>query len=110
MNVYDEAHNLATAIKESQEYKEYNAIKAEAEQDEQFMQMLKDLQTKQIEMQTAQMMGQEVNPDLMNQMQTVYSMLSTKPFAAKYLEAEARFSMMMKDIIDILGESMNLKI
>jgi cell fate (sporulation/competence/biofilm development) regulator YlbF (YheA/YmcA/DUF963 family) len=110
MNVYDQAHNLASAIKESQEWKDFNSVRKEAEADEQFMQMLSDLQAKQIEMQTAQLTGQEVNPDLASQMQSIYSMLTTKPFAAKYLEAEARLSMMMKDVFEILGDTMNIKL
>ena len=108
MNVYDESHNLARAIKESNEYKEFNSLRQEAEKDEQFMEMLKDIQGKQFEIQAAQMQGKEPDAEMMNQMNSLFAMIGTKPEAAAYFEAEARFSMMLKDVFDILGEVVNL--
>ena len=55
MNVYEEAHNLARAIKESNEFKEFDRLKKEVDQDPQLSATLKDLQMKQIQLQTKQM-------------------------------------------------------
>ena len=41
MNVYEEAHNLARAIKESNEFKEFDRLKKEVDQDPQLSAMLK---------------------------------------------------------------------
>ncbi len=109
MNVYDEAHNLASAIKGSNEYKEYMRLRKETESDEQLSKMLKDLQELQIAIQTAQITGQKVEDSQMSQFQSVYAMLAAKPLAAEYMQAEVRFSMMIKDVFEILGEAVNLQ-
>ena len=51
MNVYDQAHGLAKAIKESQEFIQYDALKKQIDANPQLAQMVKDVQTKQFELQ-----------------------------------------------------------
>lgn len=109
MNVYDEAHNLARAIKESNEFIEYDKIRKEVEKDEQLASMLKDLQEKQIQIQTAQMTGQEPDADLISQLQSLATMIATKPLAAQYMQSEGAFSVMINDVFGILGEAVGLK-
>ncbi|NLA69725.1 MAG: YlbF family regulator [Clostridiales bacterium] len=110
MNVYDEAHNLARAIKESNEFIEFNKLRQEVEKDEQFMEMLKEVKSKQFEIQAAQMQGKDVDADTMSQINSLISMIGTKPNAAAYFEAEARFSMMLKDVFDVLGDVVEFQI
>lgn len=105
MNVYDEAHNLAKAIKESNEYIEFDKIRKEVEKDEQLSSMLKDLQAKQLELQAAQMSGKEVDPELASQLQSLSTMIATKPLAAQYMQAETTFSVMINDVFGILGDA-----
>lgn len=109
MNVYDEAHNLAKAIKESNEFKEFEKVKKQVDADEQLSEMLKDLQSKQLEIQTAQMTGQEPSQELVQQMQSLATMVGTKPLAAQYMQAEATLSVMMNDVFGILGEAIGVK-
>ena len=109
MNVYDEAHNLARAIKESQEFKNFDNIRKEVEKDETTAEMLKDLQAKQVEIQAAQMTGQEPSADTISQLQSLSAMIATKPLAAQYVQAEAAFSIMVNDVFGILGEAMGVK-
>lgn len=109
MNVYDEAHNLARAIKESNEFIQFDALRKEVEKDEQVSSMLKDLQTKQMEIQAAQMTGKEPDPDTITQMQSLATMIATKPIAAQYIQAEGAFSIMVNDVFGILGEAMGMK-
>lgn len=108
MNVYDEAHNLAKAVKESNEYKEYMRLREETAKDEMLSKMLKDLQELQVAIQTAQITGQTIDESQMSQFQSVYAMLAAKPLAAEYMQAEVRFSMMIKDVFDILGDAINI--
>ncbi|MBQ0005363.1 MAG: YlbF family regulator [Clostridiales bacterium] len=108
MNVYDEAHNLAKAVKESNEYKEYMRLREETAKDEMLSKMLKDLQELQVAIQTAQITGQTIDESQMSQFQSVYAMLAAKPLAAEYMQAEVRFSMMVKDVFDILGDAINI--
>ena len=104
MNVHDEAHNLARAIKESQEYKDYAAIKETASGNEELAAMLNDFQAKQFEIQAKQLMGEELGPELMEQIQSLGQILMRDPLAAQYIQAEMRFSMLVNDVYNILGE------
>lgn len=110
MNVYEEAHSLARAVKESNEFIEFDRLRKEMEKDDQLNSMLKDFQRKQLELQAKQMSGEPVDQDMMQQIQGMYTMLASKPQAADYLQAEARFSVMMKDVYDILADVINIKL
>lgn len=108
MNVYDQAHNLARAIKESEEFKQYDYLKKVIDQKEDLSKMVKDFQSKQFEMQAKQMMGEEVGPEMMQGIQELYQIIMTDPTASQYMQAEMRFSLMMNDVYKILGEVMGL--
>lgn len=109
MNVYDEAHGLARAIKESNEFREFDRMRKEVEQDADVSQMLGELQKLQIELQTAQMTGSQPDADTMSRMQSLSTMLATKPLAAKFMQTEAAFSVMMNDVFRIIGEAVGLQ-
>ena len=108
MNVYDQAHNLARAIKESEEFKQYDYLKKVIDQKEDLSKMVKDFQAKQFEMQAKQMMGEEVGPEMMQGIQELYQIIMTDPTVSQYMQAEMRFSLMMNDVYKILGEVMGL--
>lgn len=108
MNVYDQAHGLAKAIKECEEYKQYAQLKATIDANGSLAKMVKDFQAKQFEVQTKQMMGEEIGPDIMSQVQELYQIMTRDPLAAQYMQAEMRFSLMMNDVYKILGEAIGL--
>lgn len=109
MNVYDQAHDLARAIRESGEFKEFDRMRKEAEQDNDVTQMLAEFHQLQIQLQTAQMTGNAPDQDMMSRMQSLGTMLATKPLAARYMQAEAAFSIMMNDVFGIIGEAVGLQ-
>lgn len=41
----------------------------------------------------------------MASVQQLYAIMAKDPLAAQYLQAEMRFSLMMKDVYEILGEA-----
>ena len=104
MNVYDQAHQLAQAIRESEEFKQFDATKKQIEANPELDKAIKDFMTKQLELQTAQMMGQEVGQDAFQQMQQLSVVLMQDPLAANYLQCQMRFTMMMSDVYKIVGE------
>lgn len=104
MNVYEEAHSLERAIKESEEYKEFKRLKKKIDAEESLKKMMEDFHSKQLELQTKQMMGQEVTSEMMQSVQDLYQIIAKDPVAAEYLQAEMRFSVMMQDVYKILGE------
>ncbi len=108
MNVYDEAHSLARAIKESNEFLEFDKVRKEVDADKEVSEMIADMQKLQIELQTAQISGQEPPEDLMSRIQSLSTMLATKPLAAKFMQSEAAFSVMMNDVFQIIGEAMGV--
>ena len=109
MNVYDEAHNLAKAIRESNEFLEFDKVRKEIESDKDVSDMISEMSKLQIELQTAQMTGQQPSEETMSRIQSLSTMMATKPLAAKYLQSEAAFSVMMNDVFGIIGEAMGIK-
>lgn len=109
MNVYEEAHNLARSIKESNEFIEFDEARRSIESDPELRDMISEFQKAQIRMQTRMMNGEQTGNDLMQQVQSMYIMLQGKPEAVKYIERQARFSIMMKDVYEILSDAIGIK-
>lgn len=107
MNVYNEAHNLKDAIKNSEEYKQYEAVKEKVKDLPELQKNLDDFKQKQIAFQAAQMMG-EMDQEVMTQIQGLYAILASDPLAAEYLQCEMRFSLMINDVYQILGEAIDM--
>ena len=105
MNVYDEAHSLARAIRESNEFKEFDRIRKEVDNDKECAEMLKELTELQMQLQAAQLAGQEPDKDIVSRFQTLSTMMATKPAAAQYLQAQMAIATMMNDVFGIVGEA-----
>ena len=108
MNVYDEAHSLAKAIKESNEFKEFDKMRKAVDADKESSDMLKELQELQVQLQAAQMTQQAPDPDLVSRFQSLSTMIATKPLAAQYLQAQGTFMVMINDVFGIIGEAMGM--
>lgn len=104
MNVYDEAHALAKALKESEEFRHYQEIKAKVSENAELSEMLNDFQEKQFQFQAQQMMGGDGQQDMMEQIQSLYQIIAKDPVAAQYLQAEFAFSRMVADVYAIIGD------
>ena len=109
MNVYDEAHSLARAIRESNEFKEFDRLRIAVDADKDTSDMLRELQELQMELQAAQLTGQQPAKETAQRFQSVSTMAATKPLAAQYLAAQGAFSIMMNDVFGIIGEAMGMK-
>ena len=105
MNVYDEAHSLAKAIKESNEFKEFDRIRKAVDEDKETSDMLKELTELQVQLQTVQMTGQQPDKDMFARFQSLSTMAMTKPLAAQYLQAQMAIATMMNDVFGIIGEA-----
>lgn len=104
MNVHDLAHSLARALKESPEYKEYAELKATISKNAELTELINDFQEKQMGLHTRQMAGEEIESDAMAQLQSLFQILQKDPLAARYVQAEMKFSVLVNDIYQILGE------
>ncbi len=108
MNVYDQAHSLAQAIKLSEEFKQYKEIEAQIDEKPELSKMIKDFQQKSMEIQAKQLMGEEMGQEALAGIQQLYQIVMQDPLAANYMQASMRFSLMMKDVYEILGEATGL--
>ena len=108
MNVYDHAHALARALKESNEFKNYMEIKAKVSENEELSASLNDFQEKQIQLQAQQMFGQEGDASMGEQIQNLAGILMKDPLAARYMQAEMAFTMMFSDVYKILQEAIRM--
>jgi cell fate (sporulation/competence/biofilm development) regulator YlbF (YheA/YmcA/DUF963 family) len=104
MTLHDRARELADAIKESPEYTLYMEAKEKASANPELTEALNDFREKQYELQKKQMMGEEIGPDMMSQMQELSQILMRDAVAAEYLQAEVRFTLVMNDIFQMLTE------
>ena len=103
-NPYDKARELTIAIKESQEYLDYVAAKERASVNQELVAALNDYQEKQFDIQKKTMLGEEIGPEVMQQMQNLYQILASDPAAAAYLQAQVRFAMLVNDVYKVLGD------
>jgi len=104
-NIHDMARELAAALKESDEYIGYMKAKEDASKNPELTDMLNDFQEKQFELQRKQLAGETLGPEYMEQIQKLYGILMADPLAAAYIQAEVRFSLMVNDVYQILGEA-----
>ena len=105
MNVYDEAHSLAKAIKESNEFKEFDRMRKAVDADQETSDMLKELTELQVQLQTAQMVGQQPDKDVFARFQSLNTMAMTQPLAMQYMQAQFALATMMNDVFGIVSEA-----
>lgn len=104
MNVYDQAHSLAAAIKASEEFKQFDQSKKTIEANPELDAAIKDFMNKQFEIQAQQMMGQQIDAEAFGKLQQLSAILMQDPSAAAYLQNHMRFSMMMADVYKIIAD------
>ena len=90
MNVYDQAHSLAAAIKASEEFKQFDQSKKTVEANPELDAAIKDFITKQFELQAQQMMGQQIDSEAFAKLQQLSAILMQDPSAAQYLQNHMR--------------------
>ncbi|NPV26662.1 MAG: YlbF family regulator [Firmicutes bacterium] len=108
MSVYDQAHALARALKSCDEYTSFLAAKAKVDADKNAKKMLRDFQQRQIAVQKAQMLNEEVPEEQIKQLERMFEVLSYNPIIKEYLTAEFRLARMLADIQKIIGEAVEL--
>ncbi|MBR6472141.1 MAG: YlbF family regulator [Firmicutes bacterium] len=105
MNVYDQAHQLAKAIQESEEFKHFKSAESQLKTKPELESMMNDFQAKSVEIQLKQMSGEQPDAEDLQKIQQLYGIVAMDPLAASYMESEMRFSIMMKDVYEIIGEA-----
>ena len=104
MNPYDEAHALAKALKESEEYREYMRLKETAYDDGTNKALLDEYKKLQFRMQAKLAAGESMPQDDMQRLTQIGALLQFNPDVSAYLMAEFRFQRMLSDIFKILAD------
>ena len=107
-NVYDQAHALARALKESAPYKEYERMKNKVSENEKLSAMINDFREKSMEVQTKQMLGEAPEEGVAEQVQSLYQIVMGDPLAAQFFQTEMHFTQVVTDIYRIIGEAIQL--
>ena len=104
MNPYDQAHALARALKESEEYREYMRLKETAYDDGTNKALLDEYKRLQFRMQAKMAAGETMPEEDFKRLQQIGALLQFNPDVSAYLMAEFRFQRMLSDIFKILAD------
>ena len=104
MNPYDLAHQLARAMKDSEEYREYARLRETAYEDETNRALLDEYKRLQFRMQAKLASGENMPEEDLQRLQQIVTLLQFNPDVSAYLLAEFRFQKMLSDIFKILAD------
>ncbi|MGD0620856.1 MAG: YlbF family regulator [Thermacetogeniaceae bacterium] len=107
MNAYDQAHELARALKASGEYRTWLDSRKQLEADPKNKEMLNELRRLQWELEMDMAMGREVDANKKQRLQQVSELINLNPTLRDHLGAEYRFAQLMADIQKILADALN---
>ena len=105
MKVYDEVNSLAKAIKESQEYIEYKAIRNEVFSDIEMKKKVEEFEKIRYEEQLLAMQGEKQSDEKMAKLQELYQILVQNEKVKEFFDKEVRFNVMMADVNKAIGDA-----
>lgn len=108
MNVYDKAYELKRALMESTEVKDYTAALEKVTANPASKKMLDDFREKQIEIQSIQFSGGQIDKEKVEQLERLYGIISLNSDINYFLQQEYRFSVLMNDISKIISEAFDI--
>lgn len=104
MNPYDQAHALARALKDSEEYREYARLKEVAYADDTNRALLDEYKKLQFRLQASAASGGGMPQEDVQRLTQIGALLQFNPDVSAFLMAEFRFQRMLSDIFKILAE------
>ncbi|MBY6274660.1 MAG: hypothetical protein CWE10_00355 [Symbiobacterium thermophilum] len=108
VNVYDHAHSLARALKESQEYKSFQAAREKIKGKPAAEQMIADFHKRQMELQAEVLQGKELTQEQKEGLERLYNVLIQDLDIRDYLMAEQRLGTLLSDVYKIIGEAVDV--
>lgn len=109
MYVYDQAHVLAKAIRETEEYKSLKRQKEKIDGDPALAKMFTQYRNQQFYIQKLQFMGQQVPEETAKKFGQMHDIVIANQVLKTFLEAEQRFGVIMTDIQKILVDGLDLQ-
>ena len=105
MNVYDTVNKLAQELKKSEEYINYKLAKQKIELDPDLNIKIKEFEKARYNSQVKMVQTGESDQKELEHIQKMYTKLVENPDAKNYLEAEAKFNLLIADVNKIIGDS-----
>jgi len=105
VQVYDQAHALARALRESDAYRGYLASKEKVEADPQAKEMLQDYQDFLKKIQEKYLKGEEISKEEEDKNERLKNVILLNPLIKNYFEAEHRLGIVLMDIQKIISEA-----
>ncbi|WCF06908.1 YlbF family regulator [Paenibacillus thiaminolyticus] len=106
MSVYDQAHELARALQQSDEAKAVETAMKAIEADADSKRMLDDFRLRQIEMQQKMMTGEMPEQSELDKMEKLYEVISMNSEIAQLFEAERRLAVVIQDVNKIVSDAL----
>lgn len=107
-NVHDCAHELARALKESQQYRRYAQARDQIADDDRSLELISEFHRRQLEYQARQMGGEDLTEEERENLAGLRSILELKPAVREYLRAEAQMVQLIADVQGILAGAVTL--
>ena len=104
MNPYDQAHTLARALKESEEYREYQRLREVAYESDTNHALLDEYKRLQFRLQAKMAAGETMPEEDFQRLQQIGTLLQFNQDVSAFLLAEFRFQRMLSDIFKILAD------
>jgi len=105
MLVYDNAHNLARAIKESKEYLEYRELKNKVFSNPELKAKIEEFEKIRYEVQVLTVRVNEQDEEKMKKLQELYQILIDNKEVKEFFDKEVIFNVMLADVNKIIAEA-----
>ena len=105
-NPYDQAHELARALRESELYQRYIIVQKQLALNPEAQERVRQFRVRQLEVNQAQLLGKEVPTDRAGQLALEYAKLNQDKNIAEFLKAEGTFMQLFADIQQIIQKSL----
>lgn len=104
-NPYDVAYQLAKALKESAEYKNFSSASESLKETPDTLKQVRDFFQKQLEAEFKMMSGGTLTDEEKQALEKLYHLIQLNPEGKAFLENQMKFQQMMSDIMKIINES-----
>jgi Uncharacterized conserved protein len=105
MNPYDQAHELARALKQSEEYLEMNRLEKIAREDATNRTLLDEFEKLTYRMQTKAAVGEALPEDDRKRFEQIGMLLQFNADVSAYMLAKLRYQRLLSDIFKILADT-----
>ena len=108
MNIYDNAHEFAKALKTCPEVIELRNAGKKIEGNENNKKMINDFRKLQYEAYSEQVKNGKLSSETQSKLNNLGSIISMNPDVAAYIQSEAKFGVIWEDVMKILNDAIGI--